>query len=232
MFSFLEAIGDGLRQFFGQNGGFFSLPLFLAQVGNTNERHLLLIHALRECNESVLSARGVVITLQRWSGASQNDYAFFDLRAHDCDVTRLIPWRFLLFVSCFVFFVDNDEPEVLQRREHRAARADPDPGANPYLAYAALLMAGIDGIENKIHPGDPMDKDLYALPPEELKEVPQVCGSLRQALGELDADRDFLKAGGVFDDDAIDAYIDLKMEEVIRFEHTPHPVEFKMYYSV
>ena len=108
----------------------------------------------------------------------------------------------------------------------------PDPGANPYLAYAALLMAGIDGIENKIHPGDPMDKDLYALPPEELKEVPQVCGSLRQALENLDADRTFLKKGGVFNDDFIDSYIELKMNEVYALEHTPHPVEFKMYYSV
>jgi glutamine synthetase len=108
----------------------------------------------------------------------------------------------------------------------------PDPGANPYLAYAALLMAGLDGIENKIHPGDPMDKDLYALPPEELKEVPQVCGSLREALDNLDRNRAFLKKGGVFTDDFIDSYIELKMEEVYTFEHTPHPVEFKMYYSV
>ena len=108
----------------------------------------------------------------------------------------------------------------------------PDPGANPYLAYAAMLMAGLDGIENKIHPGDPMDKNLYDLPPEELKDVPTVCGSLRQALENLDADRAFLKKGGVFTDDFIDAYIELKMEEVHRFEHTPHPVEFDMYYSV
>jgi glutamine synthetase len=108
----------------------------------------------------------------------------------------------------------------------------PDPGANPYLAYAALFMAGLDGIENKIHPGDPMDKDLYALPPEELKDIPTVCGSLRQALECLDADRAFLKKGGVFSDDFIDSYIELKMSEVHTFEHTPHPVEFKMYYSV
>ena len=108
----------------------------------------------------------------------------------------------------------------------------PDAGSNPYLAYAAMLMAGLDGIENKIHPGDPMDKDLYALPPEELKDVPQVCGSLRDALSNLDADRAFLKKGGVFSDDMIDSYIELKMGEVYAFEHTPHPVEFKMYYSV
>ncbi len=108
----------------------------------------------------------------------------------------------------------------------------PDPTANPYLAFAALQMAGLDGIQNKIHPGDPMDKDLYDLPPEELKDVPTVCGSLREALECLEADREFLKKGGVFTDDQIDAYLELKWEEVIRFEHTPHPVEFDMYYSV
>jgi glutamine synthetase len=108
----------------------------------------------------------------------------------------------------------------------------PDPGANPYLAYASMLMAGLDGIENKTHPGDPMDKDLYALPPAELKEVPTVCGSLREALESLDRDRAFLKKGGVFNDDFIDSYIELKMQDVHAFEHTPHPIEFKMYYSV
>jgi len=107
----------------------------------------------------------------------------------------------------------------------------PDPLANPYLGFAALLMAGLDGIKNKLHPGDPMDKDLYDLPPAELKQIPTVCGSLREALESLDKDRAFLTAGGVFDNDFIDSYIELKMTEVIRFEHTPHPVEFEMYYS-
>ncbi|MFZ1988889.1 MAG: type I glutamate--ammonia ligase [Alphaproteobacteria bacterium] len=107
----------------------------------------------------------------------------------------------------------------------------PDPLANPYLGYAALFMAGIDGIEKKIDPGAPIDKDLYELPPEELKEVPTVCGSLREALANLDADRTFLKKGGVMDDDFIDSYIELKMKEVQRFEMAPHPVEFDMYYS-
>jgi glutamine synthetase len=107
----------------------------------------------------------------------------------------------------------------------------PDPLANPYLGFAAMLMAGLDGIKNKLHPGDPMDKDLYELPPEELKEIPTVSASLREALDNLDKDRDFLKAGGVFDDDQIDSYIELKMTEVIKFEHTPHPVEYEMYYS-
>ncbi len=108
----------------------------------------------------------------------------------------------------------------------------PDPGANPYLAFAAMLMAGLDGIENKIHPGDAMDKNLYDLPPEELNGVPTVCGSLREALDSLSADRDFLKKGDVFSDDMIDAYLELKWEEVFAFEHTPHPIEFSMYYSV
>ncbi len=108
----------------------------------------------------------------------------------------------------------------------------PDPTANPYFAFAAMLMAGIDGIENKIHPGDAMDKNLYDLPPEELKEVPTVCGSLREALQSLDADREFLKKGEVFTDDLIDAYMELKWEEVMRFETATHPIEFDMYYSV
>ena len=108
----------------------------------------------------------------------------------------------------------------------------PDPGANPYLACSAMLMAGIDGIMNKIHPGDAMDKNLYDLPPAELKEIPTVCGSLREALVALDNDRAFLKRGDVFSDDQIDSYIELKMEDVMRYDTTPHPVEFEMYYSV
>jgi len=107
----------------------------------------------------------------------------------------------------------------------------PDPAANPYLCFAALFMAGMDGILNKIDPGSAMDKDLYDLPPKELKKIPTVCGSLREALASLDKDREFLKKGGVFNDDFIDSFIELKMQEVIRFEHTPHPVEFEMYYS-
>ena len=107
----------------------------------------------------------------------------------------------------------------------------PDPMANPYLAFSAMLMAGLDGIINKIDPGQAMDKDLYDLPPRELKKIPTVCGSLREALANLDKDRAFLKAGGVFNDDFIDSYIELKMQDVMRFEMTPHPVEFSMYYS-
>jgi glutamine synthetase len=108
----------------------------------------------------------------------------------------------------------------------------PDPSCNPYLSYSAITMAALDGIKNKIHPGDPMDKDLYDLPPDELKGIPTVCGSLREALGALAADHDFLLEGGVFSTDQIESYIELKWNEVYRFEHTPHPVEFEMYYSV
>ncbi|MEQ8654280.1 MAG: type I glutamate--ammonia ligase [Kiloniellales bacterium] len=108
----------------------------------------------------------------------------------------------------------------------------PDPGANPYLAFTAMLMAGLDGIQNRIHPGDPMDKNLYDLPAEELKDVPQVCGSLRDALTALENDHDFLLAGDVFTKEQIEGYLELKWEEVWAFEHTPHPIEFQMYYSV
>ena len=107
----------------------------------------------------------------------------------------------------------------------------PDATANPYLCYSALLMAGLDGIENKIHPGEAMDKNLYDLPPAELAEVPTVCGSLREALAELDKNRAFLTKGDVFTNDQIDAYIEIKMAEVARWEMTPSPVEFDMYYS-
>ncbi len=126
--------------------------------------------------------------------------------------------------SCRIPFTSNPKAKRVEVRF-------PDPAANPYLAFSAMLMAGLDGIANKIDPGPAMDKDLYDLPPKELKKIPTVCGSLREALSSLDKDRSFLKAGGVFADDFIDAFISLKMEEVMRFEMTPHPVEFDMYYS-
>ncbi|MBI1217447.1 MAG: type I glutamate--ammonia ligase [Rhodobacteraceae bacterium] len=107
----------------------------------------------------------------------------------------------------------------------------PDPAANPYLAFAALLMAGLDGIKNKIDPGPASDKDLYDLPPEELAAIPTVCGSLREALTELEADHEFLLAGDVFTKDQLEGYMALKWEEVYAYEHTPHPVEYQMYYS-
>ena len=107
----------------------------------------------------------------------------------------------------------------------------PDPAANPYLAFSALLMAGIDGIKNKTHPGEPSDKDLYDLPPEQLEGIPTVCGSLREALMALENDHGFLLAGDVFTKDQLQGYMDLKWEEVHKYEHTPHPVEYSMYYS-
>ncbi|WP_444455616.1 type I glutamate--ammonia ligase [Rhodobacter capsulatus] len=107
----------------------------------------------------------------------------------------------------------------------------PDPSANPYLAFAALLMAGLDGIKNKIDPGPASDKDLYDLPPEELAAIPTVCGSLREALTELEKDHEFLLAGDVFTKDQLEGYMALKWEEVYAYEHTPHPVEYQMYYS-
>ena len=108
----------------------------------------------------------------------------------------------------------------------------PDPTANPYLAFTALMMAGLDGIQNKIHPGDPMDKNLYDLPPEEAAKVPNTCAALDEALKHLDKDRDFLIRGGVFSNEMIDAYIVLKMEEVNLLRTTTHPVEFDLYYSL
>ena len=107
----------------------------------------------------------------------------------------------------------------------------PDPSANPYLCFSALLMAGLDGIQNKIDPGEAMDKNLYDLPAEELAGIPTVCGSLREALDELHKDMDFLLAGDVFTKSQIEGYVALKMEEVERYETTPHPVEYAMYYS-
>ena len=108
----------------------------------------------------------------------------------------------------------------------------PDASSNPYLAFTSMLMAGLDGIQNRIHPGEAMDKNLYDLPPEELEDIPTVCASLREAVAALDKDREFLVKGDVFTDEQISAYIELKWEEIYRFEHTPHPVEFDMYYSV
>ncbi|MEZ5523451.1 MAG: glutamate--ammonia ligase [Pseudomonadales bacterium] len=123
-------------------------------------------------------------------------------------------------------------PHVGSPKARRVEVRFPDPSANPYLCFAALLMAGLDGIQNKIHPGDAMDKDLYDLPPEEAKDIPTVAPSLSAALEALDQDRAFLTAGGVFSDDMIDAYIDLKQGEVDRLNMAVHPAEFELYYSV
>jgi glutamine synthetase len=123
-------------------------------------------------------------------------------------------------------------PYVASPKARRLEVRFPDSTANPYFAFSAMMMAGLDGIVNKIHPGEAMDKDLYDLPPEEEKNIPTVCHSLDQALEELDKDREFLLAGGVFTNDLIDAYMGLKMEEVTRMRMTTHPVEFDMYYSL
>ncbi|MFO1196600.1 MAG: type I glutamate--ammonia ligase [Burkholderiaceae bacterium] len=123
-------------------------------------------------------------------------------------------------------------PYVSNPKGRRIEVRFPDPTANPYLAFAAMMMAGLDGVQNKIHPGESADKNLYDLPPEEDAKIPTVCSSLDQALGYLDKDREFLTRGGVFSDEMIDAYIALKEEEVTRFRMTTHPVEFDMYYSL
>jgi glutamine synthetase len=123
-------------------------------------------------------------------------------------------------------------PWVSSPKGRRIEVRFPDPTANPYLAFSAMMMAGLDGIQNKIHPGDAMDKDLYDLPAEEAANIPTVCHSLDMALEALDADRGFLTAGGVFTDDLIDGYIALKMEEVTTMRMTTHPVEFDMYFSL
>ena len=127
--------------------------------------------------------------------------------------------------SCRIPYVTNPKGKRVEVRF-------PDPSANPYLAFSAMLMAGLDGIRNKIHPGDPMDKNLYDLPPEELQGVPTVCGSLREALESLGDDMDFLIQGDVFTKDMIEGYMDLKWRDVHAFEQAPHPIEFQMYYSV
>ncbi|MBU0604190.1 MAG: type I glutamate--ammonia ligase [Gammaproteobacteria bacterium] len=123
-------------------------------------------------------------------------------------------------------------PHVASDKARRIETRFPDPLANPYLCFAALMMAGLDGVQNKIHPGDPADKNLYDLPPEEDKMIPTVCASLDEALAALEADHAFLTKGGVFSEDFIAAYIDLKMQEVNRLRMTTHPVEFDMYYSL
>jgi len=123
-------------------------------------------------------------------------------------------------------------PYVANPKGRRIEVRFPDPTANSYLAFAGMMMAGLDGIQNKIHPGDAMDKNLYDLPPEELADIPTVCSSFEQALEAMSADRAFLTTGGVFTDDVIDAYIGLKMEDVTRMRMTTHPIEFDMYYSL
>ena len=122
-------------------------------------------------------------------------------------------------------------PITMNKKSARCEIRFPDAAGNPYLTFAAMLMAGIDGIKNKINPGKPADQDLYAMPEDDVKNIPTVCGSLREAMESLDRDRKFLTQGNVFTDDQIDAYIALKFEEIYKLEHSPHPIEFEMYYS-
>ena len=122
-------------------------------------------------------------------------------------------------------------PITLSKKAARCEIRFGDAAGNPYLTFAAMLMAGVDGIKNKIDPGKAFDQDLYSLTEDEVKKLPTVCGSLREAMQSLDQDRKFLTEGGVFTDDQIDAYIELKFQEIYKFEHTPHPIEFEMYYS-
>ncbi len=126
--------------------------------------------------------------------------------------------------SCRIPFTSNPKAKRVEVRF-------PDPTANPYLGFSAIIMAGLDGIVNKIHPGPAMDKNLYDLPPAELAKVPTVCGSLQEAIDSLRADHDYLIKGGVFSVDQIESYLDLKQEEQDRYRMTPHPVEYDMYYS-
>ncbi|MFA5040239.1 MAG: glutamine synthetase, partial [Bdellovibrionales bacterium] len=122
-------------------------------------------------------------------------------------------------------------PYVANPKGKRVEVRFPDPLANPYLAFAAMLMAGLDGIENKIHPGEAAEKDLFHLPPRELAKIPTVCGSLEEAIAALKYDHDFLLKGDVFTTDLLDSYLELKREEWDRLRMAPHPVEFDLYYS-
>ena len=123
-------------------------------------------------------------------------------------------------------------PHVANPKGRRIEVRFGDASANPYFAFAAFLMAGLDGVQNKINPGDALDKNLYDLPPEEDAEIPTICSSLEQALESLDTDQEFLLKGDVFSSDMISAYIDLKMDDVNRLRMATHPIEFEMYYSV
>ena len=123
-------------------------------------------------------------------------------------------------------------PHVETPAAKRIEARFPDAAGNPYLTFTALLLAGLDGIKNRIDPGDAMDDDLYKLPLKKQRSIPTVCSSLREALNALNNDRSFLTMDNVMDDDQIDAYIELKMEEVTRIEHHPHPAEFDLYYSL
>ena len=211
------------KPIFGDNGSGMHTHLSIWKSG----KPLFAGNGYADLSETCLYAIGGIIkhakALNAFTNPSTNSYK------------RLIPGfeaPVLLAYSARNRSASCRIPYTTSPKAKRVEVRFPDPTCNPYLSFAALLMAAIDGIKNKIHPGDPMDKDLYDLPPEELKDIPTVCGSLREALTSLQADHEFLLAGDVFSKDQIESYIELKWGEVHRFEHTPHPVEFEMYYSV
>ncbi len=207
----------------GDNGSGMHVHMSLAKDGNNlfagNEYGGLSKMALYYIGGVIKHARAI----NAFANASTNSYK------------RLVPGfeaPVMLAYSARNRSASIRIPYVSNPKGRRIEVRFPDPTGNPYLTFTALMMAGLDGIKNKIDPGEAMDKDLYDLPAEEAAEIPTVCSSLDQALEALDADRDFLKEGGVFTDDTIDAYIALKMEEVTRMRMTTHPAEFDMYYSL
>nr|WP_294553979.1 type I glutamate--ammonia ligase [uncultured Rhodopila sp.] len=211
------------KPIYGDNGSGMHTHLSIWKAG----KPLFAGNGYADLSETCLYAIGGIIkhakAINAFSNPSTNSYK------------RLIPGfeaPVLLAYSARNRSASCRIPYATNPKAKRVEVRFPDPAANPYLAFSAITMAALDGIKNKIHPGDPMDKDLYDLPPEELAGIPTVCGSLREALGALAADHEFLLEGGVFSTDQIESYIELKWSEVYRFEHTPHPVEFEMYYSV
>ncbi len=207
----------------GDNGSGMHVHMSLAKDGN----NLFAGDGYGGLSETALYYIGGVIkhakALNALTNASTNSYK------------RLVPGfeaPVLLAYSARNRSASIRIPFVANPRGRRVEVRFPDPTANPYLAFSALMMAGLDGIQNKIHPGDAMDKNLYDLPPEELSDIPTVCSSLEEALEALNKDREFLTAGGVFTNDMLDGYIDLKMGEITTLRMTTHPVEFDMYYSL
>ncbi len=210
------------KPIYGDNGSGMHTHLSLWKAG----KPLFAGNGYADLSETCLYAIGGIIkhakAINAFSNPSTNSYK------------RLIPGfeaPVLLAYSARNRSASCRIPYTTSPKAKRVEVRFPDPTCNPYLSFSAILMAALDGIKNKIHPGDPMDKDLYDLPPEELKDIPTVCGSLREAIGALEADHEFLLQGDVFSKEQIESYIELKWKEVYKFEHTPHPVEFEMYYS-
>ncbi|MDE1896700.1 MAG: type I glutamate--ammonia ligase [Rhodospirillales bacterium] len=210
------------KPIYGDNGSGMHTHLSIWKAG----KPLFAGNGYADLSETCLYAIGGIIkhakAINAFSNPSTNSYK------------RLIPGfeaPVLLAYSARNRSASCRIPYTTSPKAKRVEVRFPDPTCNPYLSFSAILMAALDGIKNKIHPGDAMDKDLYDLPPEELKDIPTVCGSLREAIGALEADHEFLLQGDVFSKEQIESYIELKWKEVYKFEHTPHPVEFEMYYS-